>query len=581
MDARLGVTSVTLAVMLMAGPAAAQDAGARAFVLDQTARSLTVLDIATGRVGQTAPLQGTPELLLRTADGQRLLVLDRGEGRDAGENGFQAKTHSTLTIVDGRTLAVGPRVELGWGLAAAPMLSAAGDRLSVVCPGFQGRTPAESLPRQVVTVDLASGKVLSRVELPRRATAALATPDGQTAVVLSAREESRKPAPLPAELRFIDVGAGAIVATVALEGDPQGPVLAPDRQFVYLLDRGKPNNNPERNVNGRLHAVSMTTRAVQGVTDVGSKPRGLVLDERGQQLFLLSDGVPVKGPANKDRPGELRVIRGAAPAAPIAVTTAPERLEVSDDGATLYVLGLQGLTPVSLPGLVAGSSIKAPGMGGGGESAISRDGRRGYVLYGEYFTTYDLQKGEEVAEVRTGRMGKKMFMALEAGLEAETKRLEAQNEARRQGRSYYGYTEYTLREPHGTMAFGPDGKAIYALNSQTSDVTVIDAENGQVIEKVAAGGFAVRFMPAASVALVASPSTVHAVSLTTHQKLADVVTDTTGSFNRAEVSPDARLAVVHGSGGVLFVNAATGTPVGTMKSFGKVVGVEIDWARSR
>ena len=195
----------------------------------------------------------------------------------------------------------------------------------------------------------------------------------------------------------------------------------------------------------------------------------------------------------------------------------PERLEVSDDGATLYVLGLQGLTPVSLPGLVAASSIKAPGMGGGGESAISRDGRRGDVLFGEYFTTYDLQKGEEVAEVRTGRMGKKMFMALEAGLEAETKRLEAQNEARRQGRSYYGYTEYTLREPHGTMAFGPDGKAIYALNSQTSDVTVIDAENGQVIQKVAAGGFAVRFMPAASVALVASPSTVHAVSLTTQR----------------------------------------------------------------
>ena len=95
-----------------------------------------------------------------------------------------------------------------------------------------------------------------------------------------------------------------------LDGDPGGPVLAPDGQFLYLLDRGQPNNNPDKNVNGRLHAVSMTTRSVAAVTEVGSKPRGLVLDERGRQLLLVSDGPPVKGPGNRDRPGELRVIRG-------------------------------------------------------------------------------------------------------------------------------------------------------------------------------------------------------------------------------------------------------------------------------
>ena len=122
---------------------------------------------------------------------------------------------------------------------------------------------------------------------------------------------------------------GAVAATVSLEGDPSGPVLAPDGQFVYLLDRGKPSDNPDKNVNGKLHAVSMSTRAVAAVTDVGSKPRGLVLDEQRKRLLLLSDGQPVKGPGNNERPGELRVIAGAAPAAPLSVVNMPERVEQS------------------------------------------------------------------------------------------------------------------------------------------------------------------------------------------------------------------------------------------------------------
>ena len=131
------------------------------------------------------------------------------------------------------------------------------------------------------------------------------------------------------------------------------------------------------------------------------------------------------------------------------------------------------------------------------------------------------------------------------------------------------------------MAVRPDGKAVYALNSQTSDVTVIDGVSGAILEKVPAGGFTVLFLSGTSVALVPSAPTVHAVDLTTHQKQADVVTGTTGNFDRAELSPDSRLAVIHGSGGVLFVNAASGRPVGTFKPFGRVAGVAVDWGARR
>ena len=558
----------------------AQAQGTRAWVLDQGAQTLTAVDIETGKTGQSAKLEGSPSVLLRTAGDERLLTLDRGQGKDAGDAGFQAKTRSAVTIVNARTLAVQARVELCWGLEGTPMLSASGDRLSVVCPGYRGKTPAENLPREIVTVDLVGGKVISQLELPRVASAFFATPDGRTGVVLSVPEKPKNAAPLPAELRFVDLTAGSVAATVALEGDPRGPVLAPDGQFVYLLDRGKPSGNPEKNVNGKLHAVSMTTRAVEAVSDVGSKPRGLVLDEARKQLLLLSDGAPFKGPGNNERPGELRVIRGATPAAPIPVVGTPERIETSADGKTLDVFGLFGLTRLPLPGLTPAPMIKAIRMGEP-ETAVSADGRRGWVLMGEYFYTHDLEKGVEIESVRTGRNSKKLWAGVQSVVETQASKSEARRDAEARGQSYYVYTEYTVRPARGALAVVPGGKAIYAMNSMTDDVTVVDAETGQVIKKVAAGGFIVEFMPTASIALVVSPTDVQVLDYASHEKLPNLVTDSQAGFDHAELAPDAKSAVIHGAGGLVLVSLSNGKPTSTVVPFKQIAGVAIDWSRPR
>jgi hypothetical protein len=134
---------VLTAVSIMTGSDGirAQDTGPRAFVLDQEARTLTALDVSSGAMLHTAALQGSPNTVLRTADRKRLLVLDRGTGRDAGDDGFQEKTKSALTIVDGETFTVTSRVALGWGLAPIPMLSSSEGRLAVICEGYTGRRP--------------------------------------------------------------------------------------------------------------------------------------------------------------------------------------------------------------------------------------------------------------------------------------------------------------------------------------------------------------------------------------------------------------------------------------------------------
>jgi len=573
-DALLVATSLILAVATGPRSATAQSNEPRAWVLDSAAQTVTAMDVASGRTLQTARVEGAPTMLLRSADGRRLLALDRGEGSDFGDDGFRAQTKSAVTIIDGRTLAVQARVELGTGLEPGVMLSDSGGTLSVVCPGYRSKKAGEARPRELVTVDLAAGKVLSRIELTRPSPEYLSTADGRTVIVLSPRETGK--APLPAELRFIDAIAGTVTATVPLEGDPRGPVLAPDAQVLYLLDRGKPNNNPDKNQDGRVHVVSLVSRAVT-VADAGSNPRGFVLDEDRRQLLLVSDGTPVKGPANRDRGGELRVIREGAVGAPLAVVRSPERVMASADGRSLYVVSPFGLTRLNLPGPTPSPPV-AIGFGLG-DTAVSDDGRRAWVTFNEYFTTFDIEKGVRVNEVKTGRTGTKMLLGLSAGLQTEASRLNASNEARKQGRSYYTYTEYTVKTARNTIAIRPDGKEIYALNSQTSDVTIIEAESGRIVEKVAAGGFTVLFMPSLAAALIPSSSTVHVIDLASHAKLPDLVAESDAGFERAELSPDARHAVVHGPKGIAFVNTSSGKPVATMVKGQAIADVQIEWPR--
>lgn len=574
----VGVTSI----ISTADSVRAQSAMPRAFVLDQDAKSLTTVDVASGAALQTTTLQGSPTTLLRTADGKSLLVLDRGVGKEAGDAGFQAKSKSAVTILDANTLAVRSRVELGWGLEPTAMLSRTGDRLSVLCPGYVSGKPDETLPREIVTVDLTSGQVVARLALPRPATAFFSTPDGRTAVILSARDKPKQTPPLPAELQFVDLAAAKSLATVSFDGDPRNPVLSPDGQFVYLLDRGNPSGNPEKNVNGRLFVVSAQTHKLETVTEVGSKPRGFVLDESGQQLLLLSDSPPARG-SDRDRAGELRIIRGANALAPIRVPSMPEVIRATPDGKRIFVISGDAITGFALPDLVPLTSTRRPSVINM-ESAISPDGRRAFVVFQQNLWTYDLESGKELAKITTGRMSQRLLLATVATVATEASKSSGRREAETKGRSHYLYTEYSLKDPNETIAVRPDGKAAYALNRQTGDVTIVDSSTGSAVEKVGTDGFAVHFLPGASTALVVGNSAVHAIDTTTNKRLDDLASgkysDGEG-FSRVEVSPDGKYAVVYGRQAVVCVNGSSGKASGHLRTFRRVVDVEFDWEAQR
>jgi DNA-binding beta-propeller fold protein YncE len=553
--------------------------GPRAFVLDQDARTVTAIDVGAGRAAQTATIEGSPAWIRRTPDGQRLVVLDRGQGRDAGDNGFRAKTQSVATILDARTLAVQGRVEIGWGLEPTVMFDKSGTQMSVICSGFVSRNPKEALPRELVTIDLAAQKVTGRLTLPRRANAFFSTPDGTLAAILSYREKGS--APQPAEMRLIDLAKAVELAVIPFEGDPRNPVLSPDGKFVYLLDRGDPSGNPDRNVNGRVHVVSLSARKVDSVADAGSRPRGFVLDERGQQMLLLSEAPPERG-ARGDRPGQLRVIRGATVGAPINVEPNPVSLHATDDGKKIFLVSGSSVTGLSVPDLKPVSTLKA-GVSGV-PIAFTPDGRRLFANHMQNLWTYDLDRGVELDKITTGRTGARLFAALDATVSTEASKAAGRREAQEKGRSYYQYTEYSVRDPDERMAVRPDSKAVYVLNQQTSDVTVVDSESGKVLEKVGTDGFGVYFLPSASVAIVADSVAVHVIDMTTHKKVDDLITSQGASecvFASANVSPDARFAIIRGSGCLATVNGSSGKATATVLRFKRVADVELDWSAPR
>src|SRR5688572_14844630 len=140
----LGFAIVALTAPPTAAQTQGQTAAPRVFVLDEVDKSVSVLDVASGAIQKTVTLQGQPKALVRTPDGRRLLVLDRGPGKDAGDAGYEAKGKSALTILDAASLAVQSRVELCWGLDFKAMMTPGGDRVSLVCPGYAAKKAEET-----------------------------------------------------------------------------------------------------------------------------------------------------------------------------------------------------------------------------------------------------------------------------------------------------------------------------------------------------------------------------------------------------------------------------------------------------
>ena len=548
----------------------------RVFVLESEPPGLAAVALDTGESLGRLGLAGQPERMVLSPDNSRLVVLDRGPGKDT-RFGYHPTGKSWATVIDPASLQEVGRAELcwnvdvGWASGARVrdpgVFSVDGRRLTLPCTGYRSQKPEETLSRQLVNLDLGSGRVTGRIEFARAIDWLLALPGGDCAVVYSAREAPKNQPPLPAELRFVDLTTLEVQQTVTLEGDPGRPTLSAEGEYLYLLEYGKPDKKPEKNINGRVQVVSVARRAHEINLEAGSAPRGLVVDKEGLQVFLLSEGVP--SVEKKDfRPGELRVIRGAAVAATIEVGEEPLFLRMPPDRESLYVVSEKTLTKVDLPALASlgSTALKPAGISlltsGGGKSTVkelefSADGRRGYVLYdaSSKLGVLDLGEGKLIAEITTGRGGVKFGKFLAAAAASAGSYSAGYAGASSYGGGFFMYNVYGVAPANTSLVLSTDEKFIYVLNTQSNDVTIVNTETREVMDKIGVGGAANRLelLPSGSfVAVTTGADTLHLIDTKTNVKVSELPDG--GNYLH---SPDKRYAAAIGKGVVYCLDGAS------------------------
>jgi DNA-binding beta-propeller fold protein YncE len=517
---RLGSLIVAAVAVLSAlvrpGGVLAQPAS-KVFIFDSGAHTITSLELPSAKILATLPLEGSPQAILASPDGSRLIVLDRGPGEGKGDRGYKAKGKSTATVVDASTLSVVARVDLGWGIEPpGGFFSADGSRLAVICPGYDAKNPAEALPRELVTLDPRTGKVTGRLTLDHGPVAVRETRDGRTLLLV--------------------------------EGLPRG-------SYPFAQSR--------------LWSVDLAGPSIAGKVDLGPFDF-LEPDEQADQLYVVSGGV---GKEARKQEGELRVVRGADVAATLKVAAHP-RLIVRE-GDLVYVVGEKAVTVVDPAGLrvVATLPLESEGKSlvdedqAPTELKASPDGKRAFVLYGlnERLVVLDLEQKKAIGAAKTGRGGKKFLRGLGnvAAMAASFSGGFAGQMAALPFRLHRGPASEAL-------VVRPDGRFAYALDAKTSDVTVVDANTAEAVEKIGGGDRELKLLTGGTAVAVVSGSEIALLDTASNKK--GTVVELSG-LRSLVLSPDGAHAVALGERTVLCLDGRTGKELARLTTFGKPAAV--------
>lgn len=306
----ISATGLSACLVLAVGwsSAHAQD---RVYVLDTTGQALLAVDLRTGQPTTRTPLDVAAKELLASPDQAHLVALAPGAHKATFCCGYQPKSPITATVFDADTLQKTAGVEVGWGMPtitvagfellsprAALLPSVDGRRVTILCAGYRSKKPEETLPRELVTIELDSGRVAGRVALDRPVELVGRVADTETAVLLAEAQTGKEP--MAAEIILADLTQQAVTERIRLEGAPTRPFITADGGWLYLLDPGKPSNKKDKNVDGSLHVVSLRERKLVATVGAGSDPRTFFWDEDRQLALLPSDGPPVeKGETRK------------------------------------------------------------------------------------------------------------------------------------------------------------------------------------------------------------------------------------------------------------------------------------------
>lgn len=547
-----------------------------AYVLDPAQQTVTAVDIASGRTTASVSVNGKltssenlaerannqfysgVDTLLLTRDGSRLIRLRTGELKFTVRFGYHPQEKSTATIIDAKTMQAVEQADLGWGLSSY-YLTPDEKVLITRTSGYQSQKPEETLPSELVATNVSSGQVLGRLTLQRPPSRCFLSKDGSTAVLLFAQQKQKGETVHPAELQFVNIGKLSVIGKITIDGAPEMAVMSPSGEYIYLMERGQPSNNPAKNVNGSIRVIAMNEMKVTAVLDAGSDPKDLFIDEAAGQVLQLSEGAPVKG--QKEVDGELRVIRGASIASLLPIAAGPRFIRFSPDRKRIYAVCAKELSAIDYSSLHELGRIPVGGFVS--ELAFSPDGNRGFALFAgsSRLLLIDLQGLKPGDSVTTGRGGIKFAknLAAVAATAASVTAASYQANAMATANGGFGMASYqifTVAPANTSISVRPDGAFVYVLNSETNDVTIVDTRNSSVVDKIAAGGQRLEPLNNGGVLAVVARNELHLIDTATQKALPDVHFDK--GLRVFSFSPDGKTAYALVEGSMILLNGSTG-----------------------
>jgi YVTN family beta-propeller protein len=256
--------------------------GARLYVAEATARQVSVLETASGKVIARLPLPAEPTGLALARDGARLFVTC-------------AAPAGSVVVVDTAKLKAIATWPAGH-TATAPVLSPDGATL-YVCNRFDNT---------VSILDTRTGKARSKVAVAREPVAAAITPDGSRLFVANLMGTMPSTAPqVYATVSVVDPKAAKAVAEVPLpDGSNQvrGITVSPDGSTVYVvhilgryqlpttqLERGWMNTNALTLIDAKA-AKPINTVLLDEVDRGAANPWAVACSADGKRLVVTHAG---------------------------------------------------------------------------------------------------------------------------------------------------------------------------------------------------------------------------------------------------------------------------------------------------
>jgi DNA-binding beta-propeller fold protein YncE len=537
------ILAISVVSLCLVTPLTAQNT---AIAFDSPNHIVATIDLASGTLEKkvTMPIPAAGIVVI-SPDTQSLLIL-KGSGFTITKSGdLRPDTKGEWALLAGdKVIGNG---ELGWFLRSGAF-APDGKYAYVLTGGDDTKNASDLKPAELIRIDAIKGTETGRLSFDRSAAALLFNRSRSTAHIFSPAQSKRSPQ-LPAQLISVDLETWKQIAAIDIAGNPGSPAAAGD--LFYIIDPG------DKKSPGTVHVVDLESRRITKSIEVGSGAIRGGSDREGN-FFVLS-----QSPDGKR--GQVTIIHGSEVTATYPTGAAPQTATLSADGKRLYVVGNQ-LNVVDLAAKTSTPGIDAarPTIG----LLATRDGRRVVTVAMQdqgccRISVFDSAADKQLTSFLGGSKGTRVGQRLAAAALSVGSYAAARSATGPGGTFMYSVYAPTVHgAARGPVTFGPGEKKAYAVDTQTSDVTVVDLESGQRIVNIPGGSGLSEVIPLPDAGLIAAVSNERI-------DLIDTTTDTVreaipmkSSFNMAYVSPDEKRLVILGTDRILIIDTQTGKPLG-------------------